>query len=166
MSIHGLQNHRGWINNIINKIKIKYTIPPTDKCGNHSSRPNAFPTAAINGVHDHIKSIPKYRSHYSRVQNPERVYLGSEMNITQLYEHYVQHCFKENIQAVSQNKYRKIFCEEYIMGFKFSAVDTCKTCDSLQIKIENVSEEEKATTHKRITLTSCWVIKFQIAQIF
>lgn len=53
-------------------------------------------------------------------------------------------CLEKHIQAVSQCKYRNIFSQEYNIGFKFPAIDTCKTCDSLQIKMEHGSEQEKS----------------------
>lgn len=68
MSIHGLQNSRGRIKNIIRKLVSEVSTPSCDKSGSHNSRPHKISTEAENIVHENIKAIPKYQSHYSRYQ--------------------------------------------------------------------------------------------------
>ncbi|KAJ8891818.1 hypothetical protein PR048_004372 [Dryococelus australis] len=77
MSIHGLKNHRGRVNNTVSKLKAHVGTPTLDQRGRHQNRPKRCSDEAISGVHDNIKAIPKYKSHYSRFQNPQRVYLGN-----------------------------------------------------------------------------------------
>ncbi|KAJ8868030.1 hypothetical protein PR048_031839 [Dryococelus australis] len=143
MSIHGLRNHRGRVNNIISKLKAHVGTPTPDQHGRHQNHPNRCSGEAISGIHDHVKAIPKYRSHYSRFQNPNRVYLGSDMNIKTLYGCYIKFCSDNNKPVVSEDYYRKSFSEQYNIGFKFPATDTCKTCDSFQCFIDNGTEQEK-----------------------
>lgn len=61
MSIHGLQNSRGRIKNIITKIKSNVTTLPCDGRGKHNKRPLKTSDDAENGVHEHINDIPKYQ---------------------------------------------------------------------------------------------------------
>lgn len=158
MGIHGLQNSRGRINNIINKIKKNnLTTPPCDKRGKHSSRPHKTSPEAVNGVHEHIKAMPKYRSHYSRQENPNKVYLGCELTIRSLYrDYYLSFCQERGLPTVSEDKYRRIFCEQYNIGFKFPKSDTCNKCDSLQIVIDDPNKDEddknKAKQEKELHL--------------
>lgn len=37
---------------------------------------------------------------------------------------------------MSEDKYRRIFCTSYNIGFKVPKSDTCKTCDSLAASIQ------------------------------
>ncbi|XP_039283499.1 uncharacterized protein LOC111052342 isoform X2 [Nilaparvata lugens] len=148
MSIHGLQNARGRINNIIKKIVSEKSTPSSDKRGTHDTRPHKVSAEAENSVHEHIKAIPKYQSHYSRAQNPNKVYLGCDITIRSLYnEYYLNFCEVNNLPKVSEDKYRRIFCEKYNIGFKLPKSDTCSKCDSLQIIIDdaNASAEQKQT---------------------
>ena len=70
------------------------------------------------------------------------------MNIKIIYDMYLEFSAEKNYPVVLQDKYRWIFNEDYNVGFKFPSSDTCKTCDSLQVKIENGTEEEKHSARK------------------
>lgn len=73
------------------------------------------------------------------------MYFDSNLNITSLYrDYFVKYCEERNIQPVSEDKFRRIFSESYNIGFKLPKSDTCKTCDTLEITInESKTEEEK-----------------------
>lgn len=58
LAVHGLQNNRGRLNNILKQIKSSPT-PKSDMRGQHSNRPNRWSDLQVQAVHDHIKSIPK-----------------------------------------------------------------------------------------------------------
>ena len=87
-----------------------------------------------------IKYFPKYQCHYSRIQNPNRVYLGCKINIKTLYGLYVEFAAEKDLPTVSEDKYRRIFTEEYNIGFKFPPLDTCKTC---KLKLKMVLKKRK-----------------------
>ncbi|CAH1098818.1 unnamed protein product [Psylliodes chrysocephalus] len=86
---------------------------------------------------DRIKAFPKYVSHYSRKNNPNRVYLDHDVFISSLYkDFYLDWCKDKNITPVKEDMYRRIFCNEYNIGFKLPKRDTCHTCDCLNILIQ------------------------------
>lgn len=100
--------------------------------------PNRISEEAINFVKEHITSIPKYESHYSRAQNLGKVYLNSDLTITSLYDdYYLPWCATKDIVPVKHTVYRKVFCSDFNIGFKLSKSDTCKFCDETAIKIES-----------------------------
>ncbi|KAJ4437340.1 hypothetical protein ANN_17479 [Periplaneta americana] len=143
IAVHGLQNNRGRINNILKQIKTCST-PKTDQRGKHSNRWNHISDEKIEAVHDHIKTISTYQSHYSRTQNPKCVYFDCNLNISSLYsDFFIQYCEENGIEPVSEDKYRRIFFENYIIGFKLPKSDTCKTCDQLHEVIQSESSTEK-----------------------
>jgi len=65
LSIFGLQNSRGRINNIMTQIVSGSGTPRTDNRGKHSSRPNHTASSIVDDMKNHIDSFPKYDSHYN-----------------------------------------------------------------------------------------------------
>lgn len=124
LAVHGLQNSRGCLNNILKQIKSGST-PKTDKRGKHENRPHRIAEDRVQSVHDHIKSIPTYQSHYSRSQNPQKTFFDSNLTIQSLYQDlYLTYCKERNIKPVSANFYRQTSCECYSIGFKLPRSDT------------------------------------------
>ncbi|CAH1953378.1 unnamed protein product [Acanthoscelides obtectus] len=112
--------------------------PKKDKRGKHKNRPNRTPAENLQSARDHINAIPKYTSHYSRKRNPGKVYINHDLNISKLYkDYYIDWCKERDLVHVSEDRYRRIFCTEYNIGFKLPKSDTCKTCGMLKIKIED-----------------------------
>lgn len=62
-----------------------------------------------NTVIEHIKNFPSFESHYTRSQNPERMFLNSELNIKKMYNLYLEKCKENNLSSVNEWTYRKIF---------------------------------------------------------
>ena len=85
-----------------------------DRRGKHAARPNRTPVNAVAAVRYHIKSFPRQMSHYSRSENPHRRYLSPELSIVKMHQ----------------------LCSP--------RTDTCKTCDSLKVKLDCAPIEEKA----------------------
>ena len=65
-------------------------------------------------VKTHIKSFPKYKSHYSR-RDTERDYLSPDLNLSKMYELYKIKCFEDEKEPVSKSTYEDIFYKEYII---------------------------------------------------
>lgn len=123
------------------------------------------PGNAIDDAHviKHIKSFPAYSSHYTRAHNPRRKYLNPELTVRKMYELYIEQCAVENVIAVKEKYYYKVFSNKFNLHFKHPAKDTCQTCDSLQIQIqfsehdviraaeikkkEHLQQAEQARTH-------------------
>ena len=66
---------------------------------------------------EHIRSFPKYKSHYSRASNPHRQYLSPDLSITKMHVLYVDVCSTQGKHAVSEWVYRKIFNETFNLSF-------------------------------------------------
>lgn len=151
-SLHGLQNHVGRINNIVNTMKTS-SVPPTDKRGCHKSHPCKYTQDTIDHVHKHINLFPKYESHYSRKKNFNKQYMSMDYSISALYEHYKLHyCKENNIEPISEDKYRRIFTEDFNISFKMPKSDTCPTCDELNINIKSSDEQQRLQYERQLEL--------------
>lgn len=124
LSVHGLQNSRSRINDIIKGIKSNNNLYFLINVENIRQDKKNF---------DHIKSIPRYMSHYSRRQNPNKDYLDCDITIRVLYlEYYKEFYEKRSLLQLNEDKYKYIFCEEFNIGSKFPKSDKCSTCDNLE----------------------------------
>nr|CAH7734334.1 unnamed protein product [Callosobruchus chinensis] len=142
LSIHGLQNSRKRLYNICKQIRQGNTVPKCDQRGKHHNRKNRLPKESVKSVHDHIKAIPKYTSHYSRKKNPNRVYVDHDMSIASLYKNfYIPWCREQSIAPVKEDTYRRIFCGQYNIGFKLPKSDTCDTCDQYKTLLDSTKNE-------------------------
>ena len=63
----------------------------------------------INDIKEHIQSFPRFESHYTRNHNPGKKYLNPELNITKIYNLYVDQCTLNNKFYVNEWIYRNIF---------------------------------------------------------
>jgi len=70
-----------------------------------------------------------------------RVYVGSELSIGRMYDLYRDKCAAENCSAMSSDYYRRIFCEEYNIGFAAPKSDTCKTCDKFENDLKSAEPQ-------------------------
>lgn len=170
LSVHGLQQNRGRLNNILKQVKSGCT-PKTDQRGKHTlNRPNRVSEDKVQAVHDHIKSIPTYQSHYSRSQNPQRVFFDCNLNITSLYRDlYLPYCQERNIETVSEDFYRRTFSKSYNIGFLMPKSDTCKVCDELHTTLMNdmSTQEEKteANTKKELHLRRAEAMRAKLKEL-
>lgn len=153
LAVHGLQHSQKRLRNICRQISAGRSTSKPDERGKHHNRPNKLSIEQVHSVHDHIKAFPKYVSHYSRQNNPNRVYLNHDINISILYkDFYVTWCKEQAILPVKEDRYRRIFCTEYNIGFKLPKVDTCATCDELNNLIEANKENEQANRNLKSKL--------------
>ena len=56
------------------------------------------------------------------------------------------------MKAVSSDKYRRIFCSDFNIGFKLPKSDTCKLCDEHQIRLSELRSSEKEEEVKEVEL--------------
>ncbi|KAK3788051.1 hypothetical protein RRG08_051123 [Elysia crispata] len=99
-------------------------------------------------------------SHYSRNQNPNKVYLSEELNFHLMWllylkqyenDQYVKYTSgkKHDMKPVVKYKYySNIFLTEFNIGFGSPRSDTCLKCDQLQQQIENVKGDEELVNQK------------------
>ncbi|KAK3107527.1 hypothetical protein FSP39_016707 [Pinctada imbricata] len=95
-------------------------------------------------VREHIESFPALEGHYTR-KDSNRRYLGHELNITKMYELYLElHKGKlREDELVSQPIYRRIFNEEYNFSFHKPKKDQCSLCVSYHTAVHNKTASEK-----------------------
>ncbi|CAH1231300.1 unnamed protein product [Diabrotica balteata] len=104
--------------------------------------PNKTKPATIQSVYNFIKSLPAVPSHYCR-HDSTRVYLSHEhKNITNLYRTYKKQSEENGTDFVSERVYRRIFTEEFNIGFHIPKKDKCLKC--LKFEQENISDPIKA----------------------
>lgn len=82
-------------------------------------------------VRNHINSFPKEVSHYGRGKD-EKEYLSPDLNINRLFQAFQ---LKYPETKITYKFYRKVFLKDFpLLKFKRPLVDTCKTCDLLNMK--------------------------------
>ncbi|XP_047112613.1 uncharacterized protein LOC124789338 [Schistocerca piceifrons] len=137
-SVHGLQNNQGRLKNLQKYLREGRSTSPKDRRGKKGNPSRKISQEAVQTVHNFINNIPKYASHYSRSQKPNKVYFDHDMSISSLYqEHYLKYCEQKNAPQVKVSKCRDIFNQDFNIGFKLPRSDTYHVCDEFQIQIKN-----------------------------
>lgn len=106
----------------------------------------ATPPETLQRVRNHIERFPVMASHYCR-EKTQRKYLASDLNITIMYTMYKKDCTKKDLLFVSSSIYRKIFCEEYNLGFYRPRKDQCRICMNYNIP-GSIKTEITEANHK------------------
>lgn len=103
-----------------------------------------------NVVRQHINSFPTVASHYCR-KNSKKKYLEFGLNLSKMFELYVEYCHEINELPVKFWLYNKIFNEEFNLSFFKPKKDQCDLCCEYanQVSQNTVSEvlETKYNTH-------------------
>lgn len=102
-------------------------------------------------VREFIGSLRGTESHYSRNKS-KRIYLNCELSIKKLWVMYNGKAAED--AKVGESMFRRIFTQEYNIGFRSPASDVCSTCCLLKEKIKSAAsgsfEKQKFMTEKRI----------------
>ena len=104
---------------------------------------------------DHIKEFPAVESHYGRGDST-KMYLAPSLNLTIMYELYVQLCIKKGRRVLSDWVYRKIFNTTPDLNREFGqkSVDKCGVCSEFDNKIEancmSAQDWADSETHKEL----------------
>ena len=93
------------------------------------------------GIREHIRSIPRVKSHYCRA-NTNKEYLPSEYNQALLYEKNVEKCNENGKTPGKEYLYREIFNNEFNCEFHVPKKDRCDTCEAMK-KNESPTDEKK-----------------------
>ena len=152
------------------KIKASATSVEPDKRGKHGNQPKVNEELR-QLIRDHIQSFPARTSHYSRGDNHGRTYLPPDLSIARLYRNFLEirdpefvKMEEDNLKRkmshepilklrkpiVSQHFYHDIFVSEFNIHFGYPRTDTCSTCDSLQVQINEASDEARQKLEKRL----------------
>ena len=89
-------------------------------------------------VMEHISSFPTKMSHYA---NKDYSYLSERLNLKIMHNLFIE---KHPDLHVKYGFYRKIFLERFNLKFGHPQVDTCSTCEELDVKIKNRFLNERA----------------------
>lgn len=108
----------------------------TDKRG--GSRTNQRNYEWNEKIIKHIKTFPSEESHYCRRKNIDKRFLSSDLNVTRMYKLFLAEYAPDHVgkPPVSRQWYNEIFLSKFNLCFRVPRVDTCGTCDSLNIKIK------------------------------
>lgn len=101
--------------------------------------------AARENIREHIYSINKVSSHYTR-KNTKREYFEFGMNMTSLYELYVEWCRKKTIVPQKKWLYNHIFDNEFNIGFFSPKKDLCDTC----YVFDNITRQHMVLSHEEV----------------
>ena len=92
-------------------------------------------------IYNHIKSFPVMESHYLRAQT-KRTYLASDLNMTKMYDLFVEkHKGTKNLPALSS--YRKIFVDNFNIGFHKPKKDQCSLCEAYKIAGPELKQDKQ-----------------------
>ncbi|CAH2088121.1 unnamed protein product [Euphydryas editha] len=105
-----------------------------EKRGKHGKQ-NKVSSDIIKGIKNHIDSIPRIESHYLR-QQTTREYIDGGKNLTDLYTDYQKECLNNGVEAAKIHTYRKVFNEDYNIGFHTPKKDQCELCISFQNAVD------------------------------
>jgi hypothetical protein len=124
----------------ISSKSIYYTVANSEwGCAKEDLRGKLIPTnktktETMEDVKNFIKGLPAVPSHYCR-QDSSRVYLPQEFkNVSKLYGMYKTRCENALIDFISEKLFRKVFTEEFNIGFHVPKKDKCVKC----LKFENI----------------------------
>lgn len=134
LSLHGIP--RGRLRRIQDSIRSS-GMPPFDSRGKHDNRPSKTPDEILFLIRQHIKSFRARQSHYSRRDNPEKVFLPEELSVKKMHKMFLQEI---HIQ-VSYHVYYNIFKNDFNISFGVPRTDTCSRCDELILKIESATDD-------------------------
>ena len=86
-------------------------------------------------IRQHISSFPARESHYSRADNRKRIYLTSDLNISEIFRLFLQQ--HPDMKTIAKEWiYRDIFNYEFNISFGFPRTDVCDTCEKFNADIK------------------------------
>ena len=144
LTVHAVTKRR--VENICAKV-VSGVLFSGDGRGKHNKRPNKITGPLKDQIREHINSFPSQESHYSRSSNRKRKYLPEGLSIARMYRQYLEK-YEPSLSngekpQVKEYLYRKIFTEEFNLGFGFPRSDTCEKCDLLKLSISTASLEDE-----------------------
>lgn len=125
LRIHGVSNGR--LDRAIKGQQKQDGVPKQDQRGRHTPA-NKTREEDLAVIRQHISSFPKYKSHYSRADSPQREYLSPDLSTAKMYALYREFCTSEGKQPLSEWMYRKVFNEEYNLAFGRCETEYVQSC--------------------------------------
>lgn len=119
-------------------------VIPEDKRGKHGHHNQTNPEI-LQSVRDHINSVPRIESHYTRA-NTTREFIDGGLTVKELHRNYVS--IRGTMPSASFDIYYRIFNTEFNLSFFAPKKDQCDLCESYknatgedQIKLKECYEE-------------------------
>jgi hypothetical protein len=125
--LHQITNSK--VDWLLRQIVAGKNAPSPDRRGKHDNRPRRTEPQKVAEVKEHISQFPAETSHYSRHENPSRLYLAPTLNISLMYRLYKEWCAETKKKPTSERMYRYIFNNFFNLGFGSPKSDTCAVCD-------------------------------------
>lgn len=122
---------------------------PYDKRGQHP-KANTTRPEVLKAIHDHIMDFPRKRTHYS---GKDIEYLDARLDVKTMHDLFRR---KHPDLKVTYAFYANYFKNTFSLRFGRPQVDTCITCEELQVKIRSPTLGQSA---KRLAKTELEVHK-------
>lgn len=114
LSIHGVSHGR--MERAIQAQVKKGGSPHTDQRGQHIFG-NKTSDDDIELIKQHISSFPRYQSHYSRQDNPNRKYLSPTLSVAKMYTMYQEKCQEERRATICSEFIYRTFNKAFNLSF-------------------------------------------------
>lgn len=101
----------------------------TDMRGRHIKRRTE--EQDLNFIRNHIESFTRIPSHYCR-SSTTKEYLEPDFSLEKMYDMYVEKCHENHLNPLKKCMYRKIFKEEFNIGFHVPKKDRCDLCEEFK----------------------------------
>jgi uncharacterized protein with PIN domain len=93
-------------------------------------------------ITDHIRSFPVIESHYCRASTSKQ-YLEGSLNITKMYNLYLERCRDDGKEPAKASLHRQIFCTKFNLSFHKPKSDRCPVCEKERVAVkENIQIQE------------------------
>jgi hypothetical protein len=79
-------------------------------------------------ITDHIRSFPVIESHYCRASTSKQ-YLEGSLNITKMYNLYLERCRDDGKEPAKASLHRQIFFTQFNLSFHKPKSDRCPVCE-------------------------------------
>ena len=114
-----------------------------DKRGKQNNS-KKIPDTIWQKLHEFIKKVPKVESHYCIEKSEKEYFDDPSLNITLLYENFIQILEEENLKKISYKSFNYNFNTNFNIGFSNPRTDVCNLCYKSLCHGENsLSQNEK-----------------------
>jgi hypothetical protein len=143
---------------ILTKKILEGTMDCSDKRG--GQRTNEKKLEWTQKVIDHIKSFPVEESHYGRAKAKDKKFLSPDLNISRMYRSFLEKHSEEFLfgdPPITRQWYNEIFLTKFNLSFHRPRVDTCSTCDQLNLKVQSgdlAAKVQQELHHRRAEATT------------
>lgn len=97
-------------------------------------------------IKNHIESLPKQDSHYTRVKNADKEYLSEDLSYSRLHKSYKELYLNTKVTLrFYTDTVKKLFPN---LRFQKPRQDTCATCDLLHNQIQNIPSSRVINKNK------------------